>query len=119
MFCNFKVINYKNLSFVTLIFFSGISFKNICPRKELSPKLYNDTLIVKVIFGPTDSEWLHRSRRLGYLFDNIPTAPDIIFCIKGKHLYAHSEILKHAASLKSKFQEFLEIGTDHCRTCGN
>ncbi|GBB99655.1 hypothetical protein RclHR1_00360004 [Rhizophagus clarus] len=85
----------------------GISFKNICPRKELSQKLYNNTLNIQVIIGPTDPEWLHRSRRLGYLFDNIPTAPDIIFCIKGRYLYAHSEIIKNTTS--RKFQEILKI----------
>ncbi|RIA85164.1 hypothetical protein C1645_782510 [Glomus cerebriforme] len=88
----------------------GISFKNICSRKELSQKLYNNTFNVQVIFGPADSEWLHRSRRLGYLFDNIPTAPDIIFCINGKYLYAHSEIIKHATT---KFQEILGIGSNN------
>ncbi|CAB4492528.1 unnamed protein product [Rhizophagus irregularis] len=61
----------------------GISFKNICSR---------------------------RSRRLGYLFDNVPTAPNIIFCIKGRYLYAHSEIIENATT---KFKEMLKIGKPH------
>ncbi|PKY46432.1 hypothetical protein RhiirA4_461292 [Rhizophagus irregularis] len=88
----------------------GISFKNICSRRELSQKLHNNTLNIKIIIGPTDPEWIHRSRRLGYLFDNVPTAPNIIFCIKGRYLYAHSEIIENATT---KFKEMLKIGKPH------
>ncbi|CAG8595166.1 11827_t:CDS:2 [Funneliformis mosseae] len=97
----------------------GISFKNVCSRKELNSSLCKDTLITKVIFGPEDPEWLHNSKRLGYLYDNDSTAPDIIFCVKGKHIYAHSSILKDAVSLKSnhEFQEILRRGTSHCQCC--
>jgi hypothetical protein len=76
----------------------------------LSRKLHNNTLNIRVIIGPTDPEWLHRSRRLGYLFDNIPTAPNIIFCIKGRYLYAHLEIIENATT---KFKEILKIEKIH------
>lgn len=84
LYNNLSLLNQKNYQF---FFFSGISFKNICSRRELSQKLHNNTLNIKIIIGPTDPEWIHRSRRLGYLFDNVPTAPNIIFCIKGRYLY--------------------------------
>ncbi|CAI2174223.1 19058_t:CDS:2 [Funneliformis geosporum] len=97
----------------------GFSFKEICSRKELSSRLCKDTLITKVIFGPEDPEWLHKSKRLGYLYDNESTAPDIIFCVQGKHIYAHSSVLKDVVSLQTnhEFQEILRRGADHCQSC--